>query len=54
MELKQKVTSALAGLPDYTKIDTIHIRKKLPTTDIGKINLKGLEEEAMRLSKKKQ
>ncbi len=52
--LKIKVNEVLSGLPDYTKIDTIHIREKLPTTDIGKIDLKGLEEEAMTLSKKKQ
>ncbi len=53
-ELKQKVDEALTGLPDYTRIDTIHVREKLPTTDIGKVDLKGLEEEAIRLSKKKQ
>ena len=53
-ELKQKVDEALSGLPDYTRINTIHVREKLPTTAIGKIDLKGLEEEAMILSKKKQ
>lgn len=53
-ELQNKIVEVLRGLPDYTKIDTIHLREKLPTTDIGKVDLKGLEEEAMRLSKKKQ
>lgn len=52
--LKKKIDEQLSGLPDYTKIETIHIRGKLPSTDIGKVDIKRLEQEAMKLSKKKQ
>lgn len=52
--LKKKIDEQLSGLPDYTKIETIHIREKLPSTDIGKVDIKRLEQEAMKLSKKRQ
>jgi len=41
----------LKDFPSYTRINTVHIRKKLPHTQIGKIDFKLLEEEAMKLSK---
>lgn len=41
------------GMPDYVRINTIHIRKEFPHTDIGKVDFKKLEKEAMILSKKK-
>lgn len=52
MLLKKINDEQLKNMPDYVKIDTIHIKKEFPHTDIGKIDLKKLENEALILSKR--
>lgn len=44
--------SCLKGLPKHSKISTIHIMKEIPKTPIGKVDIKQLESEALKLSKK--
>ncbi len=43
----------LKHLPDYIRISSVYLRKDLPHTQIGKIDLKSLTEETMKLNRKK-
>ncbi len=45
--------NCLKNHPSYNRINSVHIRKELPHTQIGKIDLKLLEEESMKLSKQR-